>query len=89
MDNDLEKYLDFEEKNNLIKKIKQKKSNVYFMELKIVTENLKEIQRLIEWSNFLGFYSDGIIQEENGIYWTFLNINNNLIFANNYKKNKL
>jgi len=89
MENWLESDADCEEQFNAIKKIqsKGKKSNRYFIELKIVTESLQELRRLEEWSKYLGFYSDGVVQEENGLYWTFLNINNDLIFkhVNNEK----
>ena len=53
-----------------------------FLELKIVTTNLQELERLVKWSENLGFNPDKYSQEENGLYWTFLKINNGLIKQN-------
>lgn len=50
-----------------------------FLELKIVANNLQELERLIKIYEDLGFIHDGYSQEENGLYWTFLKINNGLI----------
>jgi hypothetical protein len=55
------------------------KNQKSYLELKIVANNLQEIERLIKWSEYLGFIHDGYSQEENGLYWTFLKINNGLI----------
>lgn len=50
-----------------------------YLELKVVANNLQELERLIKWSESLGFIHDGYSQQENGFYWTFLKINNGLI----------
>lgn len=50
-----------------------------YLELKIVVDNLQELEILIKWSEYLGFIHDGYSQVENGVYWTFLKINNGLI----------
>ena len=50
-----------------------------YLELKIVTTDLQELERLIKTYEELGFISDKYSQEENGIYWTFLRINNGLV----------
>lgn len=55
------------------------KNEKSYLELKIVANNLQEIERLIRWSEHLGFIHDGYSQEENGLYWTFLKINNGLV----------
>ena len=56
--------------------MKNKKS---YLELKVVANNLQELERLIKWSEYLGFIHDGYSQEENGLYWAFLKINNELL----------
>jgi len=50
-----------------------------FLELKIVSTNLGELERLVRQYEELGFIHDEFSQEENGLYWTFLKINNGLI----------
>jgi hypothetical protein len=59
------------------------KNEKSYLELKIVANNLQELERLIRWSEMLGFIHDGMSQEENGLYWTFLKINNGLIQEEN------
>jgi len=49
-----------------------------FLELKIVTTDLQELERLIRHYESLDFIHDGYSQEENGLYWTFLKINNGI-----------
>jgi formylmethanofuran dehydrogenase subunit E len=49
------------------------------LELKIVANSLQELERLIKWSEYLGFIHDGISQDNEEVYWTFLNIDNGLI----------
>lgn len=57
-----------------------------FLELKIVSNNLQELERLIKIYEYLGFIHDGVSQSnDDGLYWTFLKINNGLIED---KKNK-
>lgn len=59
-----------------------------YLELKVVANNLQELEKIIKWSEYLGFIHDGYSQEENGLYWTFLKINNGLITEKNYEKSK-
>lgn len=50
-----------------------------FLELKIVSENLQELERLIKEYEKLGFTHDGLSQDDGITYWTFLTMNNGLI----------
>jgi hypothetical protein len=59
------------------------KNEKSYLELKIVANNLQELNRLIIWSEYLGFTHDGYSQVENGLYWTFLKINNGLVLEDN------
>lgn len=52
----------------------------YFIELKIVSDNLNDCRAVLDYYlQFNGFKSDGIIQEKDGVYWTFINKNNGLL----------
>ena len=63
-----------------INNTKLNKKDRSYLELKIVTTNLNELERLIKWSEHLGFIHDNYSQSsEEGLYWTFLKINNDLI----------
>jgi len=50
-----------------------------YLELKIVALDNNELNRLIKVYEALGFISDGYSQDDNGLYWTFLKINNGLV----------
>lgn len=50
-----------------------------YLELKIISNNLSELERLIIHYKDLGFIHDGVSQEDAGLYWTFLKINNGLV----------
>ena len=51
-----------------------------FLQLKIVTTNLNELRELTKHYEDLGFISDDYSQSnDDGLYWTFLKINNGLV----------
>jgi len=45
----------------------------HFIEIKIVSNNLKEINSLIKEYSLLGFNHNGIIQNDIDCYWAFVN----------------
>lgn len=50
-----------------------------YLQLKIVSDKNYVLEELIKEYEYLGFVYEGFYQEENGVYWAFLNINNGLI----------
>lgn len=56
-----------------------KQNKKHFIEVKVVAENLNTCRELIKEFSSNGFTSDGVIQENGTIYWTFLNKNVGLL----------
>ncbi len=50
-----------------------------YLQLKIVSTNLQELNILINKYKDLGFVHDGTSQQNNEVYWTFMVINNGLV----------
>lgn len=50
-----------------------------YLELKIVAVTNWELERLIGEYESVGFTYDGYYQEDGGLYWAYLRINNGLI----------
>jgi len=50
-----------------------------YLELKIVSNNYNELERLINHYEGLGFIHEGHSQDDGNVYWTFLKINNGLV----------
>ncbi len=50
-----------------------------YLELKIVSDNLQNLNELIKQYEKLGFIDDGFWQDNGEVYWTFMKINLGLI----------
>ena len=44
----------------------------YFVEIKIVSDKLNEVRKLIGEYAALGFLHDGLIQSDDATYWAFV-----------------
>ena len=65
-------------KNDTVSEQQSKKQKSY-LELKIVSNNMTELNLLINHYEKLGFISEGFLQDNGEVYWTFLKINNGLV----------
>ncbi len=55
----------------------------YYEELKIVATSLSDCRNLLKEAENNGFESNGMIQNDNGIYWAFAIKNNGLVDKDN------
>ncbi len=62
-----------------IKKVNDKIRGRYYMETKVVAVDLNDCMQLCRNLCDVGFEWDGIIQQDGGLYWSFVKLNNDLM----------